>query len=807
MGALGPYGAENGSKEVMGIDQNHGIVPRRNSRDIIDVPLASPSGALQSDAAFTWEQAVRILRKNLQVAAIFALVATGCVALYAFHLKDVYQPTARVEIDSPNSGIATLKEIEHENENGNDNNYLETQAQVLESESLATSVIRILHLDRRPEYVGKKLLAKYTQQPAPTSKREAEPAGENPYLQEQLGLAQRTPLESAALAVFQSQISVNTIRNTRVVEVSCSASEPELAQEITNTLVTEFVNQNYKNRYTTTMQASEWLSGQLEDLRQKVQDSNQAVADYQRRYGFLEANDKDVPLADLMADTNHELAGAQADRIQAEAYVRMIDTGQSDALPQLREDLLYGSLMEKYIDARARLAQIRVTYGDENSNVKKLEDESNELETQVEAERTHVVNRIRTSYSAARSREEMMLNAREKLKAEMGEAGSHMVEYHLLKSEALANAELYNTLRGRLKEAGIYAGLRMSNLRVVDLAPVLQKPTGPHRGLMVAIGAIVSGMFALVFAFVKEGFNNTVRTPDDIRDWTGLPSLAMVPAISANGNGKGRLLGTITLGTVGGSNKSSTPLMVKPNSAEAESILDLRAALILSRPGGPPRVITVGSSSAGEGKTTVSINLAAALSQHGKVCLVDGDLRCPMIANAFGLPAQAGLTQVLACSTSLDNALVSHRQIPNLSLLPSGPLPPFPADLIASEQMRSLMSLLREQFDYVVIDSPAAILFSDARVLSTLADVVVLVSRYGSTTKRAFTRCVQLLDEVRAPVIGVVVNGIDLASPDYQYYNYGFGRRMNGSHSYYSKKQNEPTLPPDDEKKTRSAHA
>jgi capsular exopolysaccharide synthesis family protein len=791
----------------MGIDQNYGIVPRGNSREIIDAPLTSPSGAPQFVTVFTWEQAVRILRKNLRVAAIFVLFATICVALYAFHLKDDYQPTARMEIDPPNSGITALREIEHENEN--DNNYVETQAQVLQSESLAMSVIRILHLDRTREFVGKRLLAKYGQQGAQAAKREPEAAGDNPYLQEQLNLADRTPLESAALATFQRRLSVSTIRNTRVVEVNFSASDPELAQQITNTLVTEFVNQNYKNRYTTTMQASEWLSGQLNDLRQKVQDSNQAVADYQKRFGFLEADDKDVPLAELMTDTNHELAGAQADRIQAEAYVRMIDTGQSDALPQLREDLLYQSLMEKYVDSRASLAQTRVTYGDENSNVKKLQDESNELGAQVEAERTHMVNRIRTSYSAARAREEMMLKTREKLKAEMGEAGSHMVEYHLLKSEALANAELYNTLRGRLKEAGIFAGLRMSNIRVVDLAPVLQKPTGPHRGLIIAIGAIVSGMFALVFAFAKEGFNNTVRTPDDILDWTGLPSLAMVPAIGRNGTARSWVLGTRTLrvGTAGSSEKSAIPLLAKPNSAEAESILDLRAALMLSRPGGPPRVILVGSSSAGEGKTTVAINLAAALSQHGKVCLVDGDLRRPMIADAFGLHTQTGLSRVLAGSTSLDSALVSHLQISNLSLLPSGPLPPFPADMIASEQMRSLMSSLRDRFEYVVIDSPAAIPFSDARVLSSLVDVVVLVSRCGSTTRRAFARCVQLLDEVRAPVVGVVVNGIDLASPDYQYYNYGFSRGLNGSHSYYSKKQDEPPPPPNDEVKKRSAHA
>ena len=194
---------------------------------------------------------------------------------------------------------------------------------------------------------------------------------------------------------------------------------------VTNALVTQFIDQNYKNRYATTMEASEWLSAQLNDLRQEVSESNERVATYQKKYGLVDSEDRDLPQGQLMADVSRQLSEAQADRIQAEAYVRMIDVGQSDSIPALRDDAVYQSLLTRNADVRAQLAQAQTIYGEENANVKKLQNEANEIASQLDAQRTRIINRLRTSFAAARSREQMMLDASEKLRADLGNTSSH----------------------------------------------------------------------------------------------------------------------------------------------------------------------------------------------------------------------------------------------------------------------------------------------------------------------------------------------------------------------------------------------
>jgi len=764
------------------------------------------------DAArgFTWEQAVRVLRKNARFTLIIAGVLILGVIIAAFWMKDVYEPVARLEIVPIGTGIQTLQDTGESQ--ATDQDYLETQSRILRSDALATSVIRELHLDKNPEFVKQQV------QPQTEPRKQAEREGlgqakDTAFLREQFELANRTPAESIALAVFRQRLTVNRIRNSRLVEVSFQSHDPRVAQLVTNTLITQFMDQNYRHRYASTMRASEWLSSQLSDLRERVQEANQAVTDYQKRYGLVEADDRDVPLGQLMNEVNHQLSDAQANRIEAEAYVRMIDLGQSEAIPALRDDQVYQNLMTHYADVRAQLAQARTIYGDENSNVKKLENEANELAAQVEAERTRMVNRVRTSFAAARDRENMMLEAREKLRAQMGDASSHMVAYRVLRNEAMAKAELYNTLQARLKEAGIFAGLRSSNISAVDLASQLPKPTGPNRTMIIVSGAMVSLLLGTGLAFVKESFNNTVRTPDDVRDWTGLPSLGMLPSFhGGEHSGNGRFLLGRTNGLKDAANGSEALPRILPmrsRSAEAEAVRDLRATLLFCKPSAPPRVILVSSPSPSEGKTTIAINLAEALTQRGKTCLVESDLRRPMFTEALGLQSRAGLSQVLSGTAALDSALVKVREEQNFAVLPCGSPIPNPEDLIESEHMKALLTTLRDKFDFVVIDSPPVIPYSDARVLSTLADAVVLVGRYGFTTRRAITRCAQILAEVGAPIMGVVLNDINLESPDYHYYNYGFSRRMSRTNLYLTTEYEPSAVAPDPEgpPKKKSAHA
>jgi capsular exopolysaccharide synthesis family protein len=756
-------------------------------------PLAARYISLQSDneieKIFTWEQAVRVLRKNNRfVLGVAGFLILGVVAV-AFLLKDTYQPKAFIDVDPAGSGIKTLHEIEESSPVENPD-YLETQAQILQGEGLAVSVIRVLDLVHNPEFVSASEAAKWANRPHSLS--EASTLGDKaPYLQDQVDLANRTALESVALTKFQKKLSVNVVRNSRLIEVSFASHSPELAQSITNTLVRQFIEQNYRNRYTSTMEASAWLSKQIDDLRKKAEAANQDVADYQRKYELVEADDKDVPLGQLMNEVNHQYSDAEANRIEMEAYVRMINQGLSDSIPAVRDDQLYQTLMGRFVDVRAQLAQARAVYGDENSNVKKLEDELKEFAAQLDAERSRILERVQTSYSAARDREMLMLREREKVRSQMGDASSRMVAYRVLKNEAAADAELYNTLRGRLNEAGIYAGLRSSNIHVVDLAANLNKPTSPHRGTLIALGSVLSCMFAVVLAFVRESLDNTAHTPDDMRDWIRTPALAMLPRMKAPAQALAAPAKFPTLqSSLAHGPELRNFLIARPQSAEGEAIRDLRTALLAANPLSPPRVILITSPSAGEGKTTLSVNLALALAHRGTTCLIEGDLRRPAAGRLMGTASRNGLGQVLGSMLAPSEAIVKFADNPAFAILPAGAPVASPGDLMDPEKMTEVVNDLKQKYQYIVIDSPPLIPFSDARLMASVSDAVVLVGRYGVTTRRAITRCAGILEQVHARLAGVVLNDIDLSSADYHYYNYGFSASRRSDSQYYSQNGN-----------------
>lgn len=763
----------------------------------------------------SWEQVLRVLRKHLRLLAGVIAGLTIAIAVIAFAMRDVYQPVARLEIDPLDAGIKTLHEIENPSSQA-DLDYLDTQVQILQSDGLAMRAIRVLRLDHNAEFTGKTDAPNQTASLGTEDQQNSKYVGEPSSLREQLDLADSTASEATALRTLHKNLSVNAIRNSRLVEVSFASHDPVLAQAVTNTLVSQFIDQNYRNRYVTTMEASGWLSGQLSDLRQKVSESNQTVAGYQKKYGLVESDERDAPLVQLMSEVSRQFSDAQADRIQTEAYVRMIDLGQADGIPSIRNDMVYQNLLTRYAEVQAQLAQAQAVYGDENSNVKKLQSQAKELAAQVDTERAHLINKVRTSFAAAEAREQMMRESRERLRAQMSDVSSHLVEYRMLKNEALANAALYNTLEARLKEAGIYAGLRSGNIRVVDMAPKLHEATSPHRKLIIASGAILSVLIALTLVFVWESLDNKVRIPDDIRNWVQLPALAVLPSVGSRSlsNGQVSKPGTgpveLNLANDGG---RIYPRMFwsQTQTAEAEAIRALRAALFVSRSSPAPQVVLVSSANAGEGKTTIALNLSCVLAQQSKTCLVEGDLRRPMIERALGLDPHVGLEQVLTGKVSLNDALVAAGDIPGLTILPAASLTRNPADLLASAGMVSVVSQLGQEFDYVVIDSPPVIPFSDARSLASLSDAVILVSRYGRTTRTAMCRASELLNDVRGRVVGVVLNDMDFSSADFHYFNYGFSWEMRGRQYGYG--ETSPIPPPgadrgdSDPEKSRGAHA
>jgi succinoglycan biosynthesis transport protein ExoP len=366
-----------------------------------------------------------------------------------------------------------------------------------------------------------------------------------------------------------------------------------------------------------------------------------------------------------------------------------------------------------------------------------------------------------------------------------------MVEYNILKREAEANKALYDGLMTKLKEVGISAALQSSNIRVVDPAMIPAYPSRPAKARNIMLAFLVGLVGGIGLALMREYLDNTVKTPDDIETLARLPSLAVVPQFSgSNANGYGsrkRLLQGIS--TNGHEKRIELVAQHLPKSQMSEAFRALRTSLLLSQPGRPPQVILVTSALPREGKTTAAANLAVTLAQLGdSTVLVDADLRKPGVGRLLNLGSGkfAGFSSYLAGVSSLDLVIVPHPEIPNLAAIPTGPLPPNPADLLSSHKLAEAIAELRTKFKFVVIDSPPIMAATDAVILSVQTDGVLLVVRSGETPKEAFTRTRDLLVSVNCHILGVVLNAVDSSAPDYYYsyryypYSYGYGPQEAG---------------------------
>jgi capsular exopolysaccharide synthesis family protein len=347
-----------------------------------------------------------------------------------------------------------------------------------------------------------------------------------------------------------------------------------------------------------------------------------------------------------------------------------------------------------------------------------------------------------------------------------------MAQYSALKKEAQTTSNLYNALYQKIKEAGISAGSKSSGIRIMDAARVLDRPTRPNKLLNIGIGILAGLVGGIAIAFLKDNFDNRIHTPEDIMNLGTSSPISIIPLISS-ASANGNRLPMASRRFLNGEQAARDPekfLLERPSSPEAEALRGLQTSLMLSRLGRSPQMVLVTSSLPGEGKTTLAINLALAMSQHGRTCIVEADLRKAGVSSTFGLRPVYGLSDVLTGIVPIEEALLSVPSIPELTILPSGPVSTR-FELVGSEAMREAISYLRKSFTFVVIDSPPVLPYADARVLSTLVDGVVLVGRSGITTREAIQRSMTLLSEIHAaPILEIVLNAAEFVSPEYTYY-------------------------------------
>jgi len=696
---------------------------------------------------------VLIKRKWVVVSCLVGIFAV--VAIASLKQTPIYSAVGRIAVNKADSNLIAFKDsapvVDY-----SDQSDLDTEVRILQSDLLALQVIRELNFDKRPEFGGR------SDQKQPNLV--ADP------------LQTDSTRTTALLGAFHSGLYVGLIPNTRIIEIHFNSTDPQLAASAVNTLASTYVEQNFKTKFESTMQASDWLSKQLVDLQMKVETSQEKLVRYQKEHEILGIDEKQNITTEKLDEVNKELTAAESDRVQKEAVYRQTQSGDPEVVAAtITADAATGAagslldkLREQQASLRIQVAELSTQFGPSYPKVNQLNNQLKEIDRQLQSETNKAVDHLRSQYLAALQRETMLRESFEKQKQEANKLNESAIEYSLLKRDVESNRTLYEGLLEKLKEAGVTAGLRSNNFRIVDAARVPTSPIEPNIPRNLAFALVLGAITGVGLAFLLENMDNTVRTPEQAQALSALPSLGMIPLGSkttTHGLVTGRLALTPSQEAV------EMVTQVRPQSQMAESYRALRTSLLLSNLGAPPKVILVTSARPQEGKTTTSINTAIVLSQKGvRVLLVDGDLRRPSIHKTLGMGPRSGLSNVLTGSATLAQTIAVSPMLPNLSILPAGTPPPNPAELLASSNMRDILAELREQFDHIVIDTPPTLSVTDAVVLSPGADATILVIRSSHTTKQALRRARDILMQVNAHVAGVLLNAVDLTSPDYYYY-------------------------------------
>jgi len=740
------------------------LVPRENgsngAAELLSLPARVPSFDLSPREPHLYDYLL-ILRKHQWLILSFMLAVVTIVAIATFRMQPVYVATARVEIDRENANILPFQGADSYDYMMDLENYIETQSKVLTSETLALQTIRNNALSSRPEFSS------------PNGPSEAVASG---------SLAnQKRPPE---LAEFLASLSVKRVPNSRLMDVSFESTDPQLAARIVNAHITSYIEQNFRSKYEATTQASTWLADQLGELKIRVQRSEDARIAYERQNQIWTLDDKQNITTQRLSDINKQLTDAQSDRMRKESLYQFAKAGDLGAVPEIQSNSALTDLVKKRSDAASQYADQLAQYGPNFPKVQRLQAQLKEFDQAMEKEKQRIFDVLESDYHEAQQREALLTQALDQQKAETNQMAGKLVEYNILKREAEANKTLYEGLMTKLKETAISQGLRSSNIRVVDPAMIPSTPARPAKTRNVALAFLVGLVGGIGLALMREYLDNTVKTPDDVETLSRLPSLAVVPQFTGpNGSGKrhGLLQG---FSSNGHDKRIELVAQHLPKSQMSEAFRALRTSILLSQADHPPQVILVTSALPREGKTTAAANLAVTLAQLGdKTVLVDADLRKPGVGRLLNLAGgkYAGLSSYLAGVSSLDLVSVPHPAIPNLVAIPTGPLPPNPADLLSSHKLVEAIAELRTKFKFIVIDSPPIMAATDAVILSVQADGVLLVVRSGETPKEAFTRTRDLLNSVKCRILGVVLNAVDSGAPDYYYsyryypYSYGYG--------------------------------
>ena len=728
------------------------------------VPYAPPA----KEEEFSLRDSGKVLRKRRWTILASLLITLVTTAIFTFAMKPIYRGTTTIQINKESPQIVDFKEIF--SINTMDMDYYQTQYKILESRSLAKRVIQANSLLQNPEFSPGKELSPFQIWTSKIVKKGFDwLTFQNQKGRPLSGNEKETAQDSLIVNEFLDKLKVEPIRNSRLVKVHFDSHDPGLARQIPNTLAELYIQQNLETRFKATEQAKEWLTRQLDDLKGKVEKADEALRAFGSKHGIISLEERENIIIQRLSELNEALAKAEAERMAKEAMYRQTQSPNPDSLPLILENKLVQELKQTYIQLEAQHANLSESFFKPDwPEMRRLKDQMDTVQNRLNGEIKKIVAGMKNEYESSLRKESLLRNAFEEQKARAMEMQQRAIQYNILKREADTNKELYKGLLQRMKEAGVSAGITASNIQVVDQAEMPTKPFRPNKKLNLLLATVVGLFLGVGLAFFLEHLDDTIKTPEDLQDLVRLPSFGIVPEGAYERRRRAE-------------SNHSFPVELAtsdfPKSMLSEAYRSIRTSILLSSSGNPPKTIAVSSPNPGEGKTTTVMNTAIVLAQTGaRVIIIDADMRKPRIHKVFGKENGVGLSSFLSGNADLES-VVQKSKIPDLYYIPSGPIPPNPSELLGSVLFKKMIEGLGSRFHYLIIDSPPLLAFSDSVIISTNVDGVVMVVIGGKTPRETLKRSKEVLLQVDARILGVVINrarvrGAEYGSYYHRYYYY-----------------------------------
>jgi len=693
-------------------------------------------------------EAVATLRKRLWILILAGILGVAYGAYKAYTQPRLYSSTSTIQV---HNGASNAYRVDSAFDLGDDSQTkMNTEVMILKSQTLLETVAREMDLANNRDFWGAI---------GPTPHRSLSDPN----------------VRASVVGTLRGNLQVALIPRTELMTIGYSSSSAKLSADIVNQVVSDYIQRAFQTPVQQTNMVSKWLSEQLDELKGEVERSQEEMMKLQRQLGVLGYDSAHNQLQTSLEDLLTAEESAKVARITSESRYLMIKNMDPNTIEGSIETTP-GTMPGQLNALRAQLGLAQANYrqltvqsplvlGPNHPDVKRLQAQIDQLTNAIKEEQTRLEVQAHEVYLAAKASEDKIEQELDAKKAEAYEQGNTQVQETVLQREYEQNRNLYEGLEQRLETAKVESGLDALEVDQVDKALPAVSPTMKPKSTIILTTTIFFLLGGVIVAFIVESLDTGLHNIQQIEVAMDMPSLAVIPKAKRSSPEQTAAMSTA---------QRNINVLTQPKSQFTEAFRSLRTSLLLASAGHPPKYILFTSATPSEGKTTTASNLACILAQgDSRVILIDADLRRPNVHHRFGLTGKLGLTTILAGTSTLEEAIQRVAEMPNLDILPSGPVPPFPTEMLSSEAMSVLLQRLGTMYTHIVIDSPPILSVTDAAILGRVVDAVVLVVRHGKSSRNVMRRARDLLVRSGAPLAGLVLNAVDLNSPEYYgYYGY-----------------------------------